>query len=58
MKHDEADRVRDTVIAWQRKLIAILVSVLVVAALVAVVGGPASPHALAAVQAFVGGVGP
>ena len=58
MKQDEADRVRDTVIAWQRKLIAILLGVLVVAALVAIVGGPALPQALAAVQAFVGGVGP
>ena len=57
MKQDEADRVRDTVIAWQRKLIAILLGVLVVAALVAIVGGPASLEALAAVQAFVGRVG-
>ena len=58
MRRDEADRVRDNVIAWERKLIAILLGLLVVAALVAVVGGPASLQALAAVQAFVGGVGP
>ena len=54
MKQDEADRVRDTVIAWQRKLIAILLGVLVVAALVAIVGGPALPQALTALRSFLG----
>lgn len=58
MKRDEADRVRDNVIAWERQIIALLLGVLVLAAMVAVVGGPASLQALAAVQAFVGGVGP
>lgn len=54
MKRDEADRVRDNVIAWERKLIAILLGVLVVAALVAVVGGPALPQALKALRTFLG----
>ena len=54
MRLDEADRVRDAEIIWQRKLIAILVSVLVLAALVAVVGGPASLQALTALQTFLG----
>lgn len=58
MKRDEADRVRDNVIAWQRQIIALLLGVLVLAAIVAIVGGPASLQALAAVQAFVGGVSP
>lgn len=51
---DEADRVRDGIIAWQRRIIGFLLAVLVLGALTAILGGPAAVQALSAVQALAG----
>lgn len=51
---DEADRLRNDTIRWQRKIIGVLLTAVLVGMLVAVVGGPASIQALQAVQSFVG----
>ena len=55
---DEADRVREREIRWLHRLVAALLGVLVLGALTAILGGPAAVQALAAVQAFLGEVGP
>ena len=51
---DEADRVRERVIARLERQNMILLVVLVVGSLTAILGGPMTLQALAAVQGFVG----
>lgn len=51
---DEADRVREGVIQWQRRVIWTLLGAALLGLLAAVLGGPASLQALQAVQSFAG----
>lgn len=58
MALDEADRVRDSAIRWQRRIIAALLAVLVTGTLAAILGGPAAVQALQALQGVAGLVSP
>lgn len=58
MSLDEADRVREGVIRWQRRVIGGLLAVLVTGTLAAILGGPTALQALQALQGIAGLVSP